>query len=426
WDKFTIVETAQKGWPGALEAYSFTTYGPGIIPGDNPHEWGHTWWGGFVPNTYLRDIWNESLATYSESVYYRRAKGDAAANAILDRAFWVRPFPGMDRLVGAIPLSESFDALFGSAAVVGYQKGGLVMQNLEETLGYNLLQKCLKAFRTKFMYSGKAAVWADFEEIVNSVTGKDYTWFFNQWVRKAGLPKLALANVKSTSIGGSYEVEGDVTQSGSPYWLKMPIWIATAQGHVKTTVQVDGENTHFKISVPSTPTTVLLDPEIRVPRTLTNNDTPASARSGMDALIITSQSGMDQANKQKRGERTLVLDTKVKDADLKGHDLVIVGNVETNKIWRRLAKSAPFTATATSVAFEGKTYPGASASGSITSPFDGEYRVFFITETGHSTIPSGLGTVSNPLSVSIFDKGGNLLAGRLALPTKGSGVFQLK
>ena len=35
------------------------------------HEIAHTWWGGVVPNTYTRTLWNESFAEYSDGLYGR-------------------------------------------------------------------------------------------------------------------------------------------------------------------------------------------------------------------------------------------------------------------------------------------------------------------------------------------------------------------
>src|SRR5262249_2680527 len=51
---YTLVETIGP-FAGALEAYSFSTYGGGRF-GALAHELSHTWWGGVVPNPYTRTM----------------------------------------------------------------------------------------------------------------------------------------------------------------------------------------------------------------------------------------------------------------------------------------------------------------------------------------------------------------------------------
>ncbi|WP_146014244.1 M1 family metallopeptidase, partial [Pseudomonas sp. GW460-E13] len=41
---------------GAMEAYSYATYGGGL-PSEDPHEPAHTWWGGLINNTYFHSFW---------------------------------------------------------------------------------------------------------------------------------------------------------------------------------------------------------------------------------------------------------------------------------------------------------------------------------------------------------------------------------
>jgi len=45
----SLVSDAYGG--GALEAYSFATYGTGWLPDEDAHEPAHTWFGGVIPNS---------------------------------------------------------------------------------------------------------------------------------------------------------------------------------------------------------------------------------------------------------------------------------------------------------------------------------------------------------------------------------------
>src|SRR5439155_25061635 len=66
---YAVVETDV--FPAALECYSFTLCAANYIPIAVVHEVSHTWWGGVVPNTYTRALWNESFAEYSDGLYDR-------------------------------------------------------------------------------------------------------------------------------------------------------------------------------------------------------------------------------------------------------------------------------------------------------------------------------------------------------------------
>lgn len=427
WDNFTIVETGQPGWPGALEAYSFTTYGGGIVPGDNPHEWGHTWWGGFVPNTYLQDIWNETMATYSESVFYRYGKGPADAQAARNKVFWTRAFPSMERMVALLPLSESADSLYGPSNIVGYQKGGLVMQNLEEMIGFDLTQKCLRTLRDKFLYSGNAATWTDFEQIVRQVTGKDYKWWFDQWVRTKGLPSLKWENVSVKHNGGSYDVEADIVQVGQPYRLNVPVWLQTGTTEMVKTVQaVSGPKTHVHLSSSSAPTKLLLDPEVRLPRAVSGAEVAQPANMGSSALIITSVAGQKRANELMRDDRVLKLDTEVTDADLKGKNVILIGNAMSNSVWAKLARNAPFQATSKDITYHNKTHAGASGTAYTPNPIDPAFKMAWITENVAPTERTGFGGGSNPTSLVIYSSKGDMLDAELSLPQSGPSVYNFK
>ena len=67
---YALVETLGP-FGGALEAYSFATFGGGAFQFATAHELSHTWWGGVVPNPYTRSMWNESFANYSDNLFRR-------------------------------------------------------------------------------------------------------------------------------------------------------------------------------------------------------------------------------------------------------------------------------------------------------------------------------------------------------------------
>jgi len=264
--RYGIVET--KGpFNGALEAYSFSTYGPQNLPGTIEHELAHTWWGGIVPCTYTHSMWNEGFANYSEGLVERSTQQpwkphllsvQEAKDLLGARRIWARAY-------NASPLSEAYDTNESNQVAIGYEKGNEVLRVLEEEIGQEAMLRSMKRFIADHK-RGEAADWSDFEAAVKQATGKDMRWFFAQWVERSGVPSPALESVQTRRAGGSTIIEGDIIQSDPPYRMKLPILLSLQNGDfMLTSVEVTGEKTHFQLKVASPPARLVLDPEAIIP-----------------------------------------------------------------------------------------------------------------------------------------------------------------
>lgn len=247
-------------FPGALEAYSFSTYSGGY--GAVVHEVAHTWWGGVVPNTYLRSLWNESFAVYSDNLYRRmtgpnRDRKRALAGLHLDRQH------GRSLIQQyAVPLSEARDALNPRHSAAGYGKGAQVMAMLEDLIGQEKLVRSMRRFRES-VRPGEAKEWGDFERIVRRVAGRDYGWFFRQWLERPGVPVVKVVSARAKARDGEHRLEVVIEQEGDPYRLpRVPLVIEGAEGE-KTEREIDllGANSRIVLAVPFKPRRVMLDPE---------------------------------------------------------------------------------------------------------------------------------------------------------------------
>jgi hypothetical protein len=261
--RYSIVQT-QGPFGGALEAYSFATFGPGsfTLPGAIPHELAHTWWGGLVPCTYTRSMWDESFAEYSDSLFRRltRRSGDAPAPAS-GGAGLLRQRRSLAQAFRHFPMTQAFDTSDNRQIAVGYGKGALVLRMLEEQLGQETMLRCMQAF-LKDHPRGEAAEWPDFEAAVDAVTGQNYRWFFAQWAERSDLPKVWLTGVKTQQDGAETVVEGDIVQEGAPYRMRVPVRLETKEsGPVTAVIEVQGPRTHFVLRADAPPIRLRLDPD---------------------------------------------------------------------------------------------------------------------------------------------------------------------
>lgn len=256
---------------GALEAYSFATYPSGGVGFQDTHEPSHCWWGGIINNDYLASIWNESFADYSQEMF----KLDRAIGNREERHRAYVSHGTYSTAFAAAPMARSGQDIGGPATALGYVKGAYVLQVLEDELGAETFIKCLREWlRTNPV--AHVGAWEDVEAVVNRVSGKDYKWFFDQWVRGTGLPDFSLT-------GGAWsngKFSGRVAFQGPAYRLDTDAVMEYADGRRRfTRVLIDAANDgRFTIASAEKPTVVALDPFQKIARRRGGGSTPVAIR----------------------------------------------------------------------------------------------------------------------------------------------------
>lgn len=239
---------------GALEAYNFATYGIGFIPSEDAHEPSHTWWGGIMPNTYLKSFWNESFAVWSEGLYLRNVPiGNVAARR--------EAFADLAEAQGSynrVPISSGSAFIGPDAGALGYGKGGHVLAMLEQLLGTDrMLEGCREWI--KGHPKGEPAEWEEFEvTMLRLYPTLDLKSFFDDWLRKPG---VADVQVKSLKWEGN-QLAG--TMNPSPWRMPLEFVLVSPTGTFERrmldtrTVAADGS---FALSSGiGKPARVLFDP----------------------------------------------------------------------------------------------------------------------------------------------------------------------
>jgi len=250
---YAVVESGV--YPAALECYSFTLVGQALLPLALVHEIAHTWWGGVVPNTYTRTLWNESFAEYSDGLYGRLndKSGLHEFNA------QVMCSPMFAPLMKQASLMTAHDAMNMAESVIGYGKGSLVLENLEWMLGSEKMLACMRKFIERHP-KGEDAEWKDFIDAVVEVAGPEWTAYFTPWLTRTDLPGLTLSGVKSEKLGNKYVITGSVAQKEPAFWIRVPLHIDTAGGSRDESIYVRSASESFRIETTGKPVLVSLDP----------------------------------------------------------------------------------------------------------------------------------------------------------------------
>lgn len=327
---------------GALEAYSYATYGAGgEWPEEDAHEPSHTWWGGILPNNYLHSQWNESFADFSQELFQReRELGNREERR---RAFVGDAEP--QEAFKAAPVADGPPTLGNGAGALGYGKGAMVLQMLEDEVGTDELLECMRVWIRSHRY-GELEEWSGFENAVRRTTGRDYSWFFKEWLHRPGYADFEVTNARYSNG----MVAGDIAFKGEPYRLLLEVLLEYGDGSREMKrVRIEPMNGTFRISVSRKPTLVSIDPWRRLLRTHHEDESPLSIR----GLLAKGKRYVDPAHKDWLSQLGEESPMSTLPSDLDG--VFLVGSPHTVPAMGDLCRRAGFVVSGDKLSYHGTT-----------------------------------------------------------------------
>ncbi len=212
---------------GGMENQTLTSFCPGCWDvGLMSHEFAHQWFGDMITCDTWADIWlNEGFASWSEAYWYESSGGYTAyLQAIQSFASsYLQGNPGWAISVPAWAVNTpSLGVLFNWE--ITYCKGACALHQLRYVIGDSLFFKIMKTYCADTNYKYKSATVANFNEVVNSVTGQNYDWFFNEWIFSPNHPVYVNSYQFISLQGGNWEVDFNTkqVQTNAPFFI-MPL-----------------------------------------------------------------------------------------------------------------------------------------------------------------------------------------------------------
>ncbi|MDB5273932.1 MAG: hypothetical protein JWO58_2299 [Chitinophagaceae bacterium] len=147
------------------------------------HELAHQWFGDQVTCATWKDIWlNEGFASYCEYIYHQT---DVQADA----DYWLQEAnnEALSYPSGSVYVDDttSSNRIFDSRLT--YKKGGLLLHMMRHEINDDtLFFQGMKNYQQT--YKLRTATQADFQHVMETTTGKDFSTFFNQWYFGSGYP----------------------------------------------------------------------------------------------------------------------------------------------------------------------------------------------------------------------------------------------
>jgi aminopeptidase N len=211
------------------------------------HELAHQWFGNSVTCATWQDIWvNEGFASYAEYLACENILSPTDVRNWLDECQHDAKSDrkGSVYIPAGTPLTD--ERVFSNELT--YKKGGAIIHILRheinnDSLFFNVLQTYLNT------YKNSNATGADFCKVLNTTTGRDYTWFFNQWFYGEGFP---VYTINWHQKGDSLYIESNQvgTSAQTPFFRATLDFKIVAEHGRDTTIQLFNSRPVEQFAIP--------------------------------------------------------------------------------------------------------------------------------------------------------------------------------
>ncbi len=190
------------------------------------HETAHMWFGDLVTMRWFDDVWmKEVFANFMAA----KIAGPSFPELNLRLRFFQAHHPtayAVDRTAGANAIRQPLENLRDAGSLYGaiiYQKAPVVMQQLEELIGADVMRDGLREYLNRFRYGN--ATWPDLIAILDERSTEDLATWSQVWVNEPGRPRITVERRDS----GLVLTQSDDMPNRALRWTQ-PIVIAVGTG----------------------------------------------------------------------------------------------------------------------------------------------------------------------------------------------------
>jgi hypothetical protein len=168
---------------------AFENYPPYFLA----HEIAHQWWGQGVGWKNYHEQWlSEGFAQYFAALYAARERGDEVFRGMLRQ---MRRWAIEQSDQGPVYLGYRLGHIKGEGRVfraLVYNKGAMVLHMLRRVVGDDKFFEGLRQFYTTWKF--RKAGTDDFRRIMEKISGKDLSEFFNGWIYGSAVPDIGFTS----------------------------------------------------------------------------------------------------------------------------------------------------------------------------------------------------------------------------------------
>jgi len=272
YEKLANVEAA--GFGGGTEHASAIFYGENSIV-TNPatgatrpvntgliaHEIAHQWFGDSVTEKDWDDVWlSEGFATYFTLLFTEHYQGRDAFVAGLQQSR-EQVFTLEKKSPGVSVLHNNLADMKNVLNQIIYQKGGWTLHMLRGLMGTEKFWAGIRDYYRR--YRDGSASTDEFRRVMEENSGLELSWFFQQWLARAGSPVIE-GNWVYDAQTRRVVVELTQVQSAEAYRLPLEIGFTIDGAPKIEKVELTRKQQRFEIAADKEPVAVTLDPNTRV------------------------------------------------------------------------------------------------------------------------------------------------------------------
>jgi aminopeptidase N len=260
YEKLAHVQAA--GLSGGTEHASAIFYGEaGVTRGSGPvvHEVAHQWWGNAVTETDWDDVWlSEGFATYFTHLYTEHFSGrDRFVQNLKNDITTI--LQAQEKQPDQPVIHRNLSDMRMVLNRLVYQKGGWTLHMLRGLVSTETFWSGIREYYRR--YQNANASTDDFRQVMEQASGRELSWFFDQWLKRPGMPKL---DGTWRYDAGAKQVHLELAQThlGEAYRLPLEIGITAPGGQVRIErVELTERTGRFAFAADHEPATVVLDPD---------------------------------------------------------------------------------------------------------------------------------------------------------------------
>jgi aminopeptidase N len=268
---------AQFGWGGGMEHQTMSfmvNFGYELMA----HELAHQWFGDHVTCGSWEDIWlNEGFATYLSGLCYERFsptqywpsfKSSRLGNVVSQPggSVWVNDTTSVGRIF---------------SGRLSYSKGAMVLHQLRWTIGDSAFFAGIRSYLNAPGISGEFARTADLQSYLETASGQDLDWYFDDWFYGQGFPSY---HIEWSQAGNTVWLTVNQTQSHPSvdfFQVPLPLRFRAGSQSFDARIEPTVSGQSFQLTVPFAATELQIDPDIWL---ISANNTATKVAVGTDDL----------------------------------------------------------------------------------------------------------------------------------------------
>ncbi len=238
--------------------YENSVTGKSSIEGLVAHEIAHQWFGNSVSEADWYHVWiSEGFATYFANLYLENRYGSKRLKEEMetDRQQVIAYFQKDPSPIVNTSIADITEVLNTNS----YQKASWMLHMLRYEIGDQKFWEGVREYYRQFQLSN--AMSDDFRLVMEKISGKDLKAFFNQWIFRAGHPKLEVVWQYDTRKKQVLVILEQKQEHVFDFSLDIG-FKASAGTQQLEKVKITSRKQEFLITTGQKPTAVILDPNV--------------------------------------------------------------------------------------------------------------------------------------------------------------------